>query len=105
MNEDGYHSESVAELADRLQALELENGQLRHALASRIVIEQAKGILAERLGLEIEAAFELLRRTARSNRRPIHGVAEAVVSSRETPPEVAAFVVAFREDAGEATGS
>jgi AmiR/NasT family two-component response regulator len=105
MNEDGYHSESVAELADRLQALELENGQLRHALASRIVIEQAKGILSERLGLEIEAAFELLRRTARSNRRPIHGVAEAVVSSRETPPEVAAFVTGGTRKGGEATGS
>jgi AmiR/NasT family two-component response regulator len=54
--------------------------QLQHALDSRIVIEQAKGMLAERLGVSVEEAFELLRRTARSNRARVHDVAQAVVA-------------------------
>lgn len=85
----GVHEPAgVSEPAEQMSALELENGQLRQALSSRIVIEQAKGMLVERFGFDVESAFEVLRRAARSNRRPIHGVAEAVLSSRETPPEV-----------------
>ena len=63
--------------------------QLQHALESRIVIEQAKGVLAERFALDIEEAFELLRRAARSHRMKIHTLASRVVESRETPPEIA----------------
>ena len=51
------------------------------ALESRVAIEQAKGILAERLGLDVEAAFEVLRRQAREQRRPISEVAGGVVVS------------------------
>ena len=53
--------------------------QLQHALDSRIVIEQAKGILSERRGITIEEAFELLRGTARSNRIKVHDLARALV--------------------------
>ncbi len=75
-------------LLERLEALERENGQLREALHSRIVIEQAKGILAERYRLEFEHAFELLRRAARSNRLRLHTLAASVTPGAATPREV-----------------
>jgi GAF domain-containing protein len=53
--------------------------QLREALTSRIVIEQAKGILAAERGISINKAFELLRGHARSHRASLRSVAEAVV--------------------------
>ena len=53
--------------------------QLETALTSRIVIEQAKGVLAERHGIGVNEAFERLRRAARSERRRIHELAAEVV--------------------------
>jgi GAF domain-containing protein len=53
--------------------------QLQEALSSRIVIEQAKGILAAERGISIDKAFEILRRHARSHRASLRSVAEAVV--------------------------
>jgi AmiR/NasT family two-component response regulator len=76
-------------LLREVQRLRTENAQLVHALESRVVIEQAKGVLHERYGLSTEAAFELLRHAARSNRMKIHALAGKVVSSSETPPEFA----------------
>jgi hypothetical protein len=77
---------------DRIQGLVAsvleENDQLRRALRSRIVIEQAKGVLAERFDLDMQASFDLLRGSARSNRMSLHLLAEAVVASRETPPQI-----------------
>ena len=74
------------------RALELENAQLRHALAARIVIEQAKGVLAERFGLELGHAFELLRSAARANRRRVDALAKEVTGARTTPPEIEELV-------------
>ena len=56
------------------------NEQLQEALASRIVIEQAKGVLAAERGISIDEAFQRLRRHARSHRAPLRTVAEAVVN-------------------------
>lgn len=53
--------------------------QLQFALDSRILIEQAKGILSERNGITVSDAFEMLRRHARNNHLKLHGVAEQVV--------------------------
>jgi GAF domain-containing protein len=58
-------------------------GQLQGALESRVVIEQAKGVLVGRHGLTTRQAFERLRRQARDQRRPLTEVARAVVSAAE----------------------
>jgi ANTAR domain-containing protein len=62
--------------------------QLQHALSSRISVEQAKGILGERLGLDMEGAFALLRYAARGERMKLHELAQAVVDNDETPEPV-----------------
>jgi len=79
-------TDGPAELEALVAALAEENAQLRFALESRIVIEQAKGVLMERFDLPADAAFELLRTAARSSRTKIHAVAAEVVATRVTPP-------------------
>jgi GAF domain-containing protein len=54
--------------------------QLQQALDSRVVIEQAKGILSGRHGMPLAEAFEVLRRHARSSSQRIHDVAGRVCS-------------------------
>jgi hypothetical protein len=51
--------------------------QLEHALHSRVVIEQAKGMLAEQAGITVDAAFELLRGRARDRNRRLAAAAES----------------------------
>ncbi|MFP5321971.1 MAG: ANTAR domain-containing protein [Acidimicrobiia bacterium] len=53
--------------------------QLQRALDTRVVIEQAKGMLAERHGEPLPVAFERLRRQARSGNRTVRDVASGVV--------------------------
>ena len=53
--------------------------QLQHALDSRIVIEQAKGVVAERAGIGPDEAFQRLRHYARSHNLPLHDVARDTV--------------------------
>jgi GAF domain-containing protein len=55
------------------------NDQLNQALNSRIVIEQAKGILAERLGLNMEQAFATLRNHARNHNLRLAALANGVI--------------------------
>ena len=62
--------------------------QLQHALSSRISVEQAKGILGERLGLDMDGAFALLRYAARGERMKLQELAQAVVDGDETPDPV-----------------
>jgi len=58
--------------------------QLQNALNSRILIEQAKGVIAHRNSVSVDEAFALLRSHARSNRRGIAEVAADVVNRRLT---------------------
>ncbi|HZA85166.1 MAG TPA: GAF and ANTAR domain-containing protein [Actinomycetes bacterium] len=59
--------------------------QLQHALDHRSLIEQAKGILMERRGLDQQAAFDLLRSRARSTRRRLDDLAREVVEGAQLP--------------------
>jgi AmiR/NasT family two-component response regulator len=75
----------LAELRTRVAELEKQNEHLRIGLASRIVIEQAKGVLIERLDLPPEEIFELLRAAARRSRTNIHTIAAEILQTRVTP--------------------
>jgi hypothetical protein len=66
--------------------------ELQRALNSRVVIEQAKGVLAERLGLDIEGAFSVLRGAARSERIKAQDLARAVVTNKDTPQTIISFL-------------
>ena len=60
--------------------------QLQTALNSRILIEQAKGVLAERLHLDVADAFAVLRNGARSHNRRLSELAQAIVDGSEQIP-------------------
>lgn len=55
-------------------------GQLQRPLDSRIVVEQAKGILAGRHDIDVGAAFELLRKYSRNQQTRLHEVCRRVIS-------------------------
>jgi hypothetical protein len=59
--------------------------QLEHALASRVRVEQAIGVLAERHRLRPREAFDLLRGAARSRGKRITDISEDVVASTANP--------------------
>jgi transcriptional regulator with GAF, ATPase, and Fis domain len=74
---------TIAILHERVgRQREVLNEQLQSALTSRVVIEQAKGVLAARLDLEMDEAFERLRKRSRDHRRRLVEVAEEVVNTR-----------------------
>jgi ANTAR domain len=81
-------SEREDRLAELVVALADENANLQRALDTRVVIEQAKGVLAERFDVDVHEAFRVLRLTARSNRVRLYDLAIRVVESRQTPPEI-----------------
>jgi GAF domain-containing protein len=56
--------------------------QLNTALNHRIVIEQAKGVTAERLNIDMEQAFNALRRIARNNNRRLVEVAQDMINGK-----------------------
>jgi GAF domain-containing protein len=61
------------------QEAQLINEQLQRALTTRVVIEQAKGVLAERATLSMDEAFRLLRQYARDQNRRLGDAARGVV--------------------------
>lgn len=62
-----------------LQRQEIITSQLQTALNSRVLIEQAKGVLAERLGLSVDDAYGILRNHARKNNLKLLGAATGVI--------------------------
>jgi hypothetical protein len=73
-------SEPVTE-EDEAARLAVTVAQLEHALAARVRVEQAIGVLAERHRLRPRQAFELLRSVARSRGLRVLAIAEDVVTS------------------------
>ncbi|MFF4269120.1 GAF and ANTAR domain-containing protein [Streptomyces sp. NPDC001536] len=63
-------------------------GQLQQALSSRVRIEQAKGMLAERWNTRADHAFMALRQYARRRRLPLDQVATAVIERRADDSEL-----------------
>jgi GAF domain-containing protein len=86
---DGADVEAAQALADvatiailqHPAALEAQavNQQRQHALNSRVIIEQAKGMVAEREGLDMDQAFTALRNHARNHNLRLVVLAEAVI--------------------------
>jgi hypothetical protein len=71
--------------ADEASRLAVTVAQLEHALASRVRVEQAIGVLAERHRLRPREAFDLLRGAARSRGQRITEIAQDVVASTANP--------------------
>lgn len=81
--------------------VQLVTEQLQQALHSRISIEQAKGVLAERAGIGMEDAFSILRRYARTSQRLLVEVAGEVVSGALSPDALLAVHAGARSDRSE----
>jgi GAF domain-containing protein len=61
------------------------NEQLSAALTSRVVIEQAKGVISERSGIDLAEAFSRLRTYARNHNRRLTDVAQAAIDGTLDP--------------------
>jgi PAS domain S-box-containing protein len=64
--------------------------QLEQALLSRVVIEQAKGVIVGRHNVDKDTAFEALRSAARSNNLRLRDLARRTVEETDTPKEITA---------------
>jgi hypothetical protein len=99
-------NEGTVPLVDaRIAALERTVAQLEHALAARVATERAIGVLAERQGVSPRAAFEDLRRNARSQGRPVAELAREVLESLAADTPAADAPVVERIVAGVDGGS
>lgn len=67
-----------------LRETEIATVQLQHALDSRVVIEQAKGVIAQLNGVDMDAAFKTLRDYSRRNNLNLRAVAEKIVARQLT---------------------
>lgn len=65
------------------EAIRNENANLKKALTSRKLIERAKGLLMERLGLSEAEAFGRIQKAAMESRRPMAEVAQAVLLTED----------------------
>jgi GAF domain-containing protein len=65
---------------------------LRTALTSRVVVEQAKGFLRERLDVSVEDAFELLRSYARSHGDHLTEVSRRLMTEPGARPPILAAI-------------
>lgn len=81
---------AIALLQERaIRRGELLSEQLQGALNSRVVIEQAKGVIAQARTVTVDEAFALMRDHARRNNRRLGDVAHAVIDDLSSVPELA----------------
>lgn len=80
--------QSIADIAattidqtHRINQAYLLVSQLQNALDSRILIEQAKGVIAERHKVDFSKAFHEIRTLARQEQRPVRAVAAEIVAN------------------------
>ena len=66
--------------------LQAEVSGLRAAMATRAIIEQAKGLIIASMGVDAEQAFELLIRQSQAENVKLHVVAERLISSAIRTP-------------------
>lgn len=67
------------------QEASVTNAQLTHALSRRVLIEQAKGMVAERLGLDMQQSFNVLRHHARNRNMRMADLAGMVIEGQVAP--------------------
>jgi ANTAR domain len=79
---------AVGRLLSVTEAAYERRAQLEQALQSRVAIEQAKGVIAERYRLDVEESFEIIRRAARSNRIKLHDLVRKIKPGEPTPDEL-----------------
>ncbi|MCB0950012.1 MAG: GAF and ANTAR domain-containing protein [Mycobacterium sp.] len=89
------HIACVAILQDHAPTPSSVMPQLRATLASRVVVEQAKGYLRQALDIEVEEAFTLLRSYAHANSEHLTEVASRLMTDRDTRPALVAAISEF----------
>jgi hypothetical protein len=89
------HVACVALLQERAPTPSTVMPQLRAALASRVVVEQAKGFLREILDVSVEEAFVVLRSYARAHGEHLTDVARRLMSDRHSRPTLVADIAQF----------
>ncbi|HKE63743.1 MAG TPA: SpoIIE family protein phosphatase [Micromonosporaceae bacterium] len=101
MPRDDGRAETTADLdwAMRVQRLEAEVAGLRRAMASRGAIEQAKGVLAERMGCSPEAAFAHLSTLSQRSNVRLSDVAASLLASMSEPTDPAGAAPSAEDDA------
>ena len=89
------HIACVAILQEQAPTPSTVMPRLRAALASRVVIEQAKGFLREILDVSVEEAFVVLRSYARANGEHLTDVARRLIGDRHARPILVAAIDEF----------
>jgi AmiR/NasT family two-component response regulator len=79
---------SIALLQERtIRERQVLTEQLQNALNSRVIIEQAKGAIAQSRGVSVDEAFMMIRNYARRNNRRLGEVAQAIIANVQGIPE------------------
>ncbi|RBY96144.1 hypothetical protein DQ237_09700 [Blastococcus sp. TF02-8] len=93
------HQDPTDAAAERCRALEAEVAQLRTAMASRAVIEQAKGVLMLLTNCGEDGSFDLLAHISSHTHRKVRDVAQALVASATGRTRLPADLAAILRDA------